>query len=88
MYIKSHLKNIVRNYKMTFRLNKRLTNINKLNELKHVEIKENERLKRIKIMLQESIIENYVISGSLNEIEEQLKVMKREKKINKGKLIS
>ena len=65
---------------MSARLNKRLEIINKVNELKHKENREMERLKRKKTMIQDSIKENYIIKGNFEEIEQQIKRMKKEKK--------
>lgn len=65
---------------MSSRLNKRIENINKLDNLQCIEKKNTERLKRKKILLEESFTENYIITGNLNNIQEQLNVLKREKR--------
>jgi len=71
---------------MSARLNKRLKTINSLFELKCEENIERERLIRNKISLEKSITENFIITGSLQEIQEQVKVLKREKREKQRKI--
>jgi len=68
------------------RLQRRLDIIEGLKNLVKSEIKENERLKRKKEMLEQSNCNSYTITGTIEEMEVELKRIKREKDEKKQKL--
>ena len=68
------------------RLQKRIEKMEELTNFQQGEIKENERLKRKKEMLEQTNCNIYTITGTIEEIEMELKRIKREKEEKKQKL--
>ena len=64
------------------RLQHRLDTIEVLSNYKIREKKENERLKRKKEMLEQTMLDQFTITGTIEEINMELKRIKKEKKEN------